>query len=178
MEQCRESNIDFDRYIILKNGDIISKFKKTKMTNSNTSSGYVLNSFRKIDGKQDTFSRHRVVWFYFNGNIPNGIQVCHKDSNPQNNSIENLYLGTAKENMANEITRKRMEKVWSDVNRNEKIRQANKGKIVSEEQKNKQSKAMSGSKHPFYGIKRPKQSEIMSKKERNKLGQWTKKGGL
>jgi hypothetical protein len=75
-------------------------------------------------------------------------------------------------NMANPNTKQKMESVWNDPIRNEKIRQANIGKIVSEEQKCKQSQSMKGEKSPWYGKKRPEQSEIMSKKERNELGQW------
>lgn len=33
---------------------------------------------------------HRVVWEYYNGAIPPGYQVHHKDGNPANNDISNL----------------------------------------------------------------------------------------
>ena len=33
---------------------------------------------------------HRVVWEYYNGKIPPGYQVHHKDGNPANNDISNL----------------------------------------------------------------------------------------
>ena len=33
---------------------------------------------------------HRVVWEYYNGKIPAGYQVHHKDGNPKNNDISNL----------------------------------------------------------------------------------------
>lgn len=35
---------------------------------------------------------HRVVWEYFNGPIPKGYQVHHKDGNRHNNDIANLDL--------------------------------------------------------------------------------------
>ena len=174
MDKCRESLIDFSRYKVLENGTIISNFKKSEMTTKNKSGEYVVNTYRKTNGEQDTFARHRVIWYYFKGDIPEGIQVCHWDSNPENNSLDNLYLGTPKDNMNNPITRKRMEKVWNDPTRNEKIRLGNIGRAVSQEQKDKQSRAMSGENHPFWGKKRPKQSQIMNEKKRDSLGRWIK----
>ena len=33
---------------------------------------------------------HRVVWEFYNGKIPAGYQIHHKDGNPKNNDISNL----------------------------------------------------------------------------------------
>ena len=33
---------------------------------------------------------HRVVWEYYNGPIPEGYEIHHKDRNPENNDISNL----------------------------------------------------------------------------------------
>ena len=174
---CRESLIDFSKYEPLENGNIISKFKKSEITNKNKCGKrleYVTNTLVKTNGERESFQRHRVIWYYFKGDIPEGLQVCHWDSNPENNSLDNLYLGTPKDNMNNPITRKRMEKVWNDPTRNEKIRLGNIGRAVSQEQKDKQSRAMSGENHPFWGKKRPKQSQIMNEKKRDSLGRWIK----
>jgi len=35
---------------------------------------------------------HRAIWEYYNGEIPNGYVVHHKDFNPANNDISNLEL--------------------------------------------------------------------------------------
>lgn len=35
---------------------------------------------------------HRAVWEYFNGAIPKGFQIHHKDGNRSNNDITNLEL--------------------------------------------------------------------------------------
>lgn len=40
---------------------------------------------------------HRYVYEYFNGEIPAGYQIHHKDHNKDNNEIENLQLLTRKE---------------------------------------------------------------------------------
>lgn len=172
---CRESKIDFSRYIVKENGEIISKFKNSLLTTQNVSGlGYVINTYRNIDGKQETYTRHRVIWYYFNGDIPEGMQIGHKDSSPSNNSLDNLYLCTAKENMENVITRARLSSQYRNQERNRKISESLKGRIVSEEQKRKQSLAMSGCKHPFWGRKRPLHSELMKKADRDAYGRFKK----
>lgn len=40
---------------------------------------------------------HRMVWEYYNGNVPEGYVIHHKDENKLNNSIDNLQLLTRKE---------------------------------------------------------------------------------
>lgn len=171
---CREELIDFDRYEIRKDGAIKSKFKNSEMTTSNTAYGYVINTFRKTDGKQETFARHRVIWFYFNGEIPKGMQIDHINGDKTDNRLENLRLVTPKENNNNPVTRQKMIETWSSVERNRKISEGNKGRKATQEQKDRQSKAMSGINHPFYGKKRPIQAQIMSRVERDKLGRWMK----
>jgi hypothetical protein len=64
-----------------------------------------------------------------------------------------------------------LESLRSDERRR-KISEANTGKIVSEEQKRKQSIAMSGTNHPFYGKKRPDQSARMKMARRDKFGRF------
>lgn len=176
IKECRESNIDFNRYIIQKDGEIISKFKKSPLTNKNNGyNDYILNTYRNKDGKQETYSRHRVIWYYFNGNIPEGYQVDHivplRDGGT--NALSNLRLVTPKENMNNPMTLDYMKNnVWNNDERNNKISQNNKGRTISEEQKKRQSLAMSGEKHPLYGKKRPEQSAKAKKRNRDNLGRW------
>lgn len=172
MEDCRESKIDFDRYIVLENGDIISKhIKKPISTKTYKGNDYVYNTFTLKDGGQEPFSRHRVIWYYFNGNIPDGLDIDHIDTNKKNNALSNLRCVSRGANMANTNTRQKMESIWNDPIRNEKIRQCNTGKVVSEEQKRKQSQAMKGKKK---GIKRPEHSALMKKAKRDELGRFVK----
>jgi len=44
---------------------------------------------------------HRLVWIYFNGAIPNGYEVDHKDRVGTNIFIWNLRLATRRENSLN-----------------------------------------------------------------------------
>lgn len=43
-------------------------------------------------GTKKPIRLHKYVWEYYNGPIPDGYQVHHKDFNPDNNEIENLEL--------------------------------------------------------------------------------------
>lgn len=41
---------------------------------------------------------HRMVWEFFNGPIPVGLQINHKDLNKGNNALSNLELVTPSQN--------------------------------------------------------------------------------
>ncbi len=41
----------------------------------------------------------RLVMEAFVGRRPKGLQLCHKDDNPENNNLSNLYWGTPVQNM-------------------------------------------------------------------------------
>lgn len=52
-----------------------------------------------LGGKIVQVRIHRVIWTYFNEEIPEGVQINHRDGNKINNSLENLELATPKENI-------------------------------------------------------------------------------
>ena len=132
----RESLIDFDSYIIHKDGTIWSKHWKREVKGSRASSDdYVMVHLKTKDGKRDYFTKGRVIWFYFNGEIPEDLQVNHMDENKENNALSNLNLLTPEGNCN-----------WGT--RNERMRET-------------LSKVMSGENHPNWGKKRPEHSERM-----------------
>ena len=51
---------------------------------------------------------HRLIWQGFNGEIPEGMEIDHINTDPTDNRLSNLRLVTHKENMANELTHKRV----------------------------------------------------------------------
>lgn len=51
------------------------------------------------DGKPKTRVVHHLVLETFVGFRPPGKDACHKDDNPANNHLDNLYWGTRQENM-------------------------------------------------------------------------------
>lgn len=84
---------------------IPTRFKKGQMPHNKalightrtTKDGYILvkvaepNTFKLL---------HRFVWKVWNGEIPAGCNIAFKDGNRQNCNIENLYLKTKQQNMA------------------------------------------------------------------------------
>ena len=63
-------------------------------------SGY-LNAglYNKPGAKNKKYFRaHRLVWQVFMGNIPEGMEVDHKNNNKKDNRLSNLQLLTSSEN--------------------------------------------------------------------------------
>lgn len=53
----------------------------------------------KLNGK--IYLAHRLIWVLFKGEIPDGYEVDHIDTDPLNNKIENLRLATRPNNQRN-----------------------------------------------------------------------------
>jgi len=53
----------------------------------------------KLPRGKCNISVHKLIWEYFNGNIPKGLQINHKDGNKLNNSLSNLEVVTQQENL-------------------------------------------------------------------------------
>lgn len=64
-----------------------------------------------VNGKVTKKRMGSIVLETFIGERPEGKECCHKDGNPTNNHIENLYWGTSKENTADQILHGRLLKV-------------------------------------------------------------------
>jgi len=71
----------------------------------------------RLYSKERYFSRgtkrmHRVVWSFYNGKIPKGFHIHHKDGNTWNNSISNLGLIEAREHCSMHSKKKMEDKEW------------------------------------------------------------------
>lgn len=92
----RERGISYDSELgrfINKNGKIKGKTNR--------------NGYRTIALNRDhvgyTFCEHRCVWAWFNGDIPDGMEINHIDANRGNNRIENLELVNHSQNMRHAV---------------------------------------------------------------------------
>lgn len=96
----KEKEIDFTRYKIQEDGRIWSNSpnKKRELKGNIHPRGYVTVALTDIHGNHRSYLWHRVIWFYFNGEIPDDLQVNHIDENKQNNTLANLNLLTPKDN--------------------------------------------------------------------------------
>ena len=94
---------NFENYRVNKKGEIINKFGKLLKPGS-CSNGYLHVSLSNGEAKAKHMYVHKLVWMAFNGEIPEGLLVCHKDTDRTNNSIENLCLMTHKENFNKPLT--------------------------------------------------------------------------
>ena len=89
MLKNRGCYIGEDGHIRRKKGTLASKLMRN---------GYYLTS-AQYDNKMYYFMEHRVVWVWYNGNIPDNLVINHKDYDRANNRIDNLELVTQKENV-------------------------------------------------------------------------------
>ena len=53
--------------------------------------------------KLTTFKLHRLVYIAFNGPVPEGLEVCHKNDDKENNCVENLVADTRFRNMRDRV---------------------------------------------------------------------------
>lgn len=95
---CRENLIDFSSYKIYEDGTIFSKHRQRPLKGAETPDGYLRISLKTVDGMSDSFMWNRVIYYYFNGDIPDEMKVNHIDEDKKNNSIFNLNLLTHEEN--------------------------------------------------------------------------------
>lgn len=124
----KETDIDFDRYIIYEDGRIFSKAKNDYTSEKTDANGYVFNRYKLKDGSKMRFYRHRVIWTYFNGEIPEDLIIDHINTIRNDNNIENLRLTDYSGNNNNPITKQRMSL-------------SRKGKKITEEHKRKIAEA-------------------------------------
>lgn len=77
---------------------VLSECSYKRVGESIGSNGYCYVYF-SMDGKYYRAFVHRLVWRHFNGAIPPGLTINHKDGNKQNNHPMNLELATYSDQM-------------------------------------------------------------------------------
>ncbi len=99
---------NFPNYRIDSTGNIWSiRTKRCKLMNPYTFKfGYKMVCLHR-DGKFFNFLVHRLVAKSFIPNPENKPFVCHKNDNPSDNRVNNLFWGTQKDNMDDMISKGR-----------------------------------------------------------------------
>ena len=127
-----------DRYTISEDGTVTSMYRLSNihgvltkvgkpkiLKRSSDKKGYLVVNLYKGDGKPHSKKVHRLVAEAFLDNPGNKRCVCHKDNNPANCHVSNLYWGTDKENQ---------DQAWIDglhKNRMPVIQLDNNGNVVA-----------------------------------------------
>lgn len=145
----RNYQVDYKFYTFIAEEDRGDYFKNKQRIGTINSDGYVINNYLCDDGKWYTIREHIAKWEYFNGRIPEGMEIDHiiPISMGGTNKLSNLRLVTRKENHNNPLTRKNM----SNARKGNSFALGN---IMSEESKLKISNSMKGK-----FINRPNQSK-------------------
>lgn len=84
------------QYYADKDGNIYNKVNRTIMSYEKSGKYYRVRLI--INGVSSHYQVHRIIWESFNGEIPDGYDIDHKDRNTSNNSISNLEPLTHREN--------------------------------------------------------------------------------
>ncbi len=90
-----------------------------KMFTRDENTGYYLCSSKSADGSRNRM--HVYVWEYYNGSVPDGYHVHHKDEDKSNNDISNLELKIGVEHLAfhaKENAERNRDRVIQNLNEN------------------------------------------------------------
>lgn len=88
-----------DLYQVSDLGRIKSLRRNIIMKPSVDGDGYLQIILTNKSKQRKRFFIHRLVYIVFNGEIPSGYEINHKDENKKNNNISNLELLTKKGNI-------------------------------------------------------------------------------
>jgi hypothetical protein len=58
-------------------------------------------NYKRFRYQKISYMVHNIIWNMFNGEIPEGYEIDHKDRNGMNNEISNLRLATSSQNKYN-----------------------------------------------------------------------------
>ncbi len=75
--------------------------------------GYYLSSGYIYNGKQ--IRLHRYVWIYYNGEIPEGYDVHHKNEDKDNNDISNLELKLSNKHYSDHSIKNKRTEEWKNT---------------------------------------------------------------
>lgn len=131
-------------YFACSNGKIYNK--RGKEIGSTKKSGYTIVYIKHRDtNKFIGIYAHRLIWEVFNGEIPEGMEIDHINTNRSDNRLENLRIVNHRENCNNSksIEKYRISNKGKGFCSADYISTRIKGKVLSEETKKKIAEAKS-----------------------------------
>lgn len=96
----KEGKIEID----FNGGEVYSNLTKKKhLLNARLASGYLKASAGVSRKNRNYILLHRLIWIIANGEIPEGMEINHKNGNKSDNRLLNLELVTKSENAIHSI---------------------------------------------------------------------------
>lgn len=136
MKEIRKKIPGFNNYVATNTGLIIriarerfcghessrpQNLKEKKLSDRFGQKGYLSVILYNSSGKF-SFRNHRAIWIAFNGNIPKGMEINHKNGIKTDNSIDNLELVSRKENMLHASKNNLLKYTKIDLKKREEIK--------------------------------------------------------
>ena len=155
----REYIVDYNRYTFNAEddwGDYDNGVYRKGFIDKN---GYCYHMYKCNDGKRHSMSEHIAKWEYFNGRIPDGLEIDHiiPVRNGGTNKLSNLRLVTKKENANNPLSLENksyaQKKRFEDEDERTKQTERLKKYWENEDERKRYSEMFTGDKNPNYGNK-------------------------
>lgn len=93
------ANINENLYEFDAERGIFSKQLGRYLTGCDDGHGYIRVTLKCTDGSSKSFMYHKVLWEHFNGEIPAGFELNHKDEDKHNFKLSNLELLSHRDNI-------------------------------------------------------------------------------
>lgn len=183
MRKRRNYQVDYSRYTFNADDDWGDYDNGKYREGSNDDEGYRRHNYWCDDGKRHNMLEHTAKWEFFNGRIPEGMEIDHvlPIRIGGTNNLCNLRICTHKENINNAETIKLFSKIKTGV------KNPNKGKTIEEIYGEERAKEIikkirnstKGENAYWYGKKIPKEAaQKISEKNSKTVYQYDKENVL
>ena len=95
---------DLKKIFSYHNGELVYKVTRNSRAKKGSVAGCIdsSNGYKEVRLDYTRYYVHRLIWVYFNGDIPKGYSIDHINHNTLDNRIENLRLVKHKDNIRNQ----------------------------------------------------------------------------